>query len=109
MAPLQDPLRPAGEECPLKLTVSSTSCSMSYARLTFFSEETLRIELQSELPNWAISSFGAGKYEPNLFFGYDTSAEELRWKSVVAVKENRAQDYVRLFTYISCAGVVSDD
>ena len=62
----------------------------------YFSEETLRIELQSELPNWTISSFGAGKYEPNLFFGYDTSAEELRWKSWVAIKENRAQDYVRV-------------
>lgn len=60
-----------------------------------FSEDTLRTELQSETPGWILSSFGAGKHEPNLFFGYDTSPEELRWKSVVALKENRAQDYVR--------------
>ena len=76
--------------------VSSTPYQTSFEGLMYFSEETLRIELQSELPNWTISSFGAGKYEPNLFFGYDTSAEELRWKSWIAIKENRAQDYVRV-------------
>ena len=59
------------------------------------SEDTLEAELSVERPNWTLSSFGAAKYEPNLFFGYDLSQEELRWKCVVALKENRAPDYVR--------------
>jgi nucleoporin NUP42 len=41
-----------------------------------------------------ISSFGAAKHEPNLFFGYDTSQEEMRWKSVQALKAGQAQGYV---------------
>jgi nucleoporin NUP42 len=45
---------------------------------------------------WILSSFGAAKYEPNVLSGYDVSPEELRWKSVQALKANRAQDYVGL-------------
>ena len=60
----------------------------------FDSEETLKTELKFERPQWIISSFGVGKHEPNLFSGYDTSPEELRWKSVQALAANNPQAYV---------------
>ena len=58
------------------------------------SEDTIRVELTAELPQWSISAFGVAKNEPNLFFGYDTSAEEMRWRCVEAVRGGRLQDYV---------------
>ncbi|KAK4684052.1 hypothetical protein P7C73_g6156, partial [Tremellales sp. Uapishka_1] len=58
-------------------------------------DDSLKTELVAETPIWILSSFGAAKYEPNLITGYDLQPEELRWKSVVALKEGRAQDYVR--------------
>jgi hypothetical protein len=58
------------------------------------SEATLETELRNERPQWILSSFGAAKYEPCLFFGYEMSPEELRWKSVQALKEGQPQQYV---------------
>ena len=59
-----------------------------------FSAESIELELKKERPRWTISSFGAAKYEPCLFFGYETSPEELRWKSVQAIKSGNPQQYV---------------
>lgn len=95
--PPASPLLPTLSFLLYRIPLSSALASLpsERTRLTLpLSEDTLRVELQAETPNWILSSFGAGKYEPNLFFGYDTSPEELRWKSVQALNENRAQDYV---------------
>ena len=75
-------------------TVSDTSSDEKVDPLA--SEETLKSELLVELPRWIISSFGVGKHEPNLFSGYDTSPEELRWKSVQCIAANNPQAYVSL-------------
>ena len=58
------------------------------------SEQTIETELRNERPKWIISSFGAAKYEPCLFFGDELSPEELRWKSVQALKAGQPQQYV---------------
>jgi hypothetical protein len=58
------------------------------------SEQTIETELRLERPKWIISSFGAAKYEPCLFFGDELSPEELRWKSVQALKAGQPQQYV---------------
>jgi hypothetical protein len=58
------------------------------------SEATIETELRTERPQWLLSSFGAAKYEPCLFFGYELSPEELRWKSVQALREGQPQQYV---------------
>jgi hypothetical protein len=57
-------------------------------------EDTLKTDLMTERPGWILSNFGAAKNEPNLFFGYDHSPEEMRWKSVQAIKAGKGQDYV---------------
>jgi nucleoporin NUP42 len=58
------------------------------------SEDTIRNDLDIELPQYIISSYGVAKSEPNLFIGYDTSPEELRWKSVQALRDNNPAEYV---------------
>lgn len=62
--------------------------------LTQLSAESIELELKKERPIWILSSFGAAKYEPCLFFGYETSPEEMRWKSVQAIKNGQPQQYV---------------
>jgi nucleoporin NUP42 len=59
-----------------------------------YSEETLDFDLRSDRPQWILSNFGAAKHEPNLFFGDDVSQEEMRWKSVQAIKNGNGQSYV---------------
>jgi nucleoporin NUP42 len=54
----------------------------------------VQTDLSTEVPRWILSSYGAAKHEPNLFLSSELSPEELRWKSTVALKENRAQEYV---------------
>lgn len=54
----------------------------------------MQTDLSTEVPRWILSAYGAAKHEPNLFLSSELSPEELRWKSTVALKENRAQDYV---------------
>lgn len=54
----------------------------------------MQTDLSTEVPRWILSSYGAAKHEPNLFLSSELSPEELRWKSTVALKENRVQEYV---------------
>ncbi|EIW73427.1 hypothetical protein TREMEDRAFT_73071 [Tremella mesenterica DSM 1558] len=60
-----------------------------------FNEDTLKADLKTELPTWILSSYGAAKYEPNLFAGMDMSQEEMRWKCVQAVKRGTPQEYFK--------------
>ena len=60
----------------------------------YTSEDMIKAELTAELPGWTMSAFGVAKHEPNLFYDTEISPEELRWKCVQAVQENRPQDYV---------------
>ncbi|WVO18916.1 uncharacterized protein IAS62_000190 [Cryptococcus decagattii] len=60
-----------------------------------FTEDTIRNDLTIELPQWILSVYGAAKYEPNLIYEGELSPEELRWRSVLALKEGKAQEYVK--------------
>lgn len=61
--------------------------------LTSRSEDSIKLELQKERPIYILSAFGPAKHEPNLFFGNDVQPEELRWKSVQAIKQGNVQAY----------------
>lgn len=61
--------------------------------LTSYSEDSIKLELQKERPIYILSAFGPAKHEPNLFFGNDVQPEELRWKSVQAIKQGNVQAY----------------
>ncbi|OWZ62973.1 hypothetical protein AYX15_04954 [Cryptococcus neoformans] len=60
-----------------------------------FTEDTIRSDLTVELPQWILSVYGAAKYEPNLIYEGELSPEELRWRSALALKEGKVQEYVR--------------
>jgi hypothetical protein len=66
-----------------------------------FNADTIRADLHAELPQYVISSYGAAKSEPNLLFGYDKSPEELRWESMLAARDGRAQVYVCVISLVS--------
>ncbi|KAE8538943.1 hypothetical protein D1P53_005311 [Cryptococcus gattii VGV] len=60
-----------------------------------FTEDTIRSDLTIELPQWILSVYGAAKYEPNLIYEGELSPEELRWRSVLALKGGKAQEYIK--------------
>ncbi|KIR68709.1 hypothetical protein I314_01132 [Cryptococcus bacillisporus CA1873] len=60
-----------------------------------FTEDTIRNDLTIELPQWILSVYGAAKYEPNLIYEGELSPEELRWRSVLALKEGKVQEYIK--------------
>jgi nucleoporin NUP42 len=66
-----------------------------------YSENTIELELKTERPQWIMSSFGTAKYEPCLFFGYEMSQEEMRWKSVQALRAGQPQQYVSRLTSLN--------
>lgn len=58
------------------------------------SEDTIKLELAKERPEYILSSFAAAKHEPNLIFGHDLCPDELRWKYYQAKEQGKVQDYV---------------
>ena len=64
---------------------------MSMASL---SVDSIKQDLESEVPMWPLSSFGPAKHQPNLVGPLDDSPEELRVKAAQAAKAGTTQDYV---------------
>ncbi|KAJ9095066.1 hypothetical protein QFC20_006754, partial [Naganishia adeliensis] len=56
-------------------------------------EESIRLDLATDRPNWPLSSFG-NKYDPCIISGIDVSPEELRCKYVEAVKAGNVDAYM---------------
>jgi nucleoporin NUP42 len=48
-----------------------------------------------EKPLWPLTSYGPGKYQPQLVGGLDESSEELRVRAVAALTSDTTNDYVR--------------
>jgi hypothetical protein len=59
------------------------------------SPESIQKDFTVDKPSWPLSSYGVAKNEPTFLSGLDVSPEELRVQAVLALKDNKIQDYVR--------------
>lgn len=64
--------------------------------------DAVKVDLTSERPSYALTSYGPGKYTENLIKDIDQSPEELRWEFYQARATNNPSLYVRLIlvTYL---------
>jgi len=75
--------------------VSGAIIPLPVRRLTS-REAHIEQDLKEPLHSWILSSYGTYQHEPNLFHDpdVDVSQEEMRWKSVQAIKAGQPQQYV---------------
>jgi nucleoporin NUP42 len=82
-----------GSQCKNEHPGQKTLAAPAPASAGAFSAESIKQDLTTERPLWALTSYGPAKNEPNLIAGIDLSQEELRWEYVQAVKANNPAMY----------------
>jgi len=67
----------------------------TYTHYTSIDGMTKDLTSGKEKPLWPLTSYGPGKFQPQLVGGLDESFEELRLRAVTAIKSGTTDDYVR--------------